>query len=317
MKICLIGPGIMPIPPTGWGAVEILIWDYKEYIEKNGHEVKIVNTRDRNQMIREVDEFNPDFVHVHYDEFIDVASSLATRYKVAITSHFGYLDQPNHPQFQPYRRFFNQFMGTKSYIFALSHSIKNVYVHHGVNADQIYVTPNGVRTDLFRFNEEAELDESIYLAKIDYRKRQHIFQYLPNLKFAGNKADARFTNDSQYLGEWSKEHLYENLTKYGNLVLLSDGEAHPLVCLEGMSAGLGLVISEFACANLDTSLPFIDVIHEDRIGDLQFVSNVIEDNRVRSKTMRKEILDYVVSNFSYDVIVKKYLKIVDGVCNGV
>ena len=29
MKVTLIGPGIMPIPPTGWGAVEILIWDTK------------------------------------------------------------------------------------------------------------------------------------------------------------------------------------------------------------------------------------------------------------------------------------------------
>ena len=29
MKIVLIGPGIMPIPPTGWGAVEILVWDTK------------------------------------------------------------------------------------------------------------------------------------------------------------------------------------------------------------------------------------------------------------------------------------------------
>ena len=24
MKIAIVGPGIMPIPPTGWGAVEIL-----------------------------------------------------------------------------------------------------------------------------------------------------------------------------------------------------------------------------------------------------------------------------------------------------
>ena len=44
MKIAIIGPGIMPIPPTGWGAVEILIWDQKVALEKLGHEVKIVNT---------------------------------------------------------------------------------------------------------------------------------------------------------------------------------------------------------------------------------------------------------------------------------
>ena len=34
MKISLIGPGIMPIPPVGWGAVEILIWDTKNALEK-------------------------------------------------------------------------------------------------------------------------------------------------------------------------------------------------------------------------------------------------------------------------------------------
>ena len=28
MNIALIGPGILPIPPNGWGAVESLIWDY-------------------------------------------------------------------------------------------------------------------------------------------------------------------------------------------------------------------------------------------------------------------------------------------------
>ena len=44
MKIAIVGPGIMPIPPTGWGAVEILIWDQKLALEELGHEVRIVNT---------------------------------------------------------------------------------------------------------------------------------------------------------------------------------------------------------------------------------------------------------------------------------
>ena len=39
MKISIVGPGIMPIPPTGWGAVEILIWDQKLALEKLGHQV--------------------------------------------------------------------------------------------------------------------------------------------------------------------------------------------------------------------------------------------------------------------------------------
>ena len=36
MKICLVGPGIMPIPPTGWGAVESLMWDYNIILKEQG-----------------------------------------------------------------------------------------------------------------------------------------------------------------------------------------------------------------------------------------------------------------------------------------
>jgi hypothetical protein len=58
------------------------------------------------------------------------------------------------------------------------------------------------------------------------------------------------------LGEWDKETLYKNLTHYGNLVLLSDGEAHPLVCMEALASGLGVVVCEWGKANLDTTQRF-------------------------------------------------------------
>ena len=48
MKICLIGPGIMPIPPPGWGAVEILIWDYYCELKKQGVNVAIINKKRNN-----------------------------------------------------------------------------------------------------------------------------------------------------------------------------------------------------------------------------------------------------------------------------
>ena len=62
----------------------------------------------------------------------------------------------------------------------------------------------------------------------------------------GNNADTRFDISTRWLQEWSKDKLYNELTDYGNLVLLSDGEAHPLVCLEAFAAGLGVVVSEWA-----------------------------------------------------------------------
>jgi len=310
MKICIIGPGSMPIPPNGWGAVEIIIWDYKEKLEKLGNDVYIINTRDRNRIIEECNSFKPDFVHVQYDEFWDICDRINCK-NVAITSHFGYLDQEEKYDFY-YRRIMEGFISIKNgKIFALSPSIANKYIQRGFDNNRVFVVPNGVRDDLFLFSEECVYpDKSIYLAKIEPRKRQFLYQNIEGLNFAGNCIDSRFnTNNSNYLGEWSKEKLYNELTKYANLVLLSDGEAHPLVCLEAMSAGLGLVISEWATANLDLSQPFIDVIPESKISDIEYVSKVVEENRRKSIYIRNDIRKYVIDNFSWEKIIKEiYLK---------
>ena len=129
-----------------------------------------------------------------------------------------------------------------------------------IEESNLYVTPNGVNTSKFATRDPKYPDRSLYLAKIDYRKRQSMFQSISSLYYAGNNADPNFNTNINYLGEWSKDHLYNNLTDYGNLVLLSDGEAHPLVCMEALAAGLGVVISECGIANLDLDREFITVI---------------------------------------------------------
>ena len=43
MKIALIGPGIMKIPPDKWGAVEMMIWDYAIILKDLGHRVQILS----------------------------------------------------------------------------------------------------------------------------------------------------------------------------------------------------------------------------------------------------------------------------------
>lgn len=296
----------MPIPPTGWGAVEILIWDYYEILTELGHDVQIVNTRDFNKIKADVNDFSPDFIHIQYDEMFQLCDMFTCK-NVAITSHFGYLDQlDKHPE---YRHIHNGILSQKCKIFALSDSIKSVYIKDGYDPEKVRVIPNGVRDDLFQFNDVCVgPDYSIYLAKIDYRKRQYLFHEIPNLYFAGNIADNRY-NGKNYLGEWDKQTLYKDLTKFANLVLLSDGEAHPLVCLEAMSAGLGLVLSEYATANLDTSLPFIDIIPENKITDTDYVNKIIKQNRKTSASMRKNIRQYVLDNFTWKhIVVSKYLK---------
>ena len=303
MRIVLVGPGIMPIPPTGWGAVEILIWDTKNALEKLGHKVHIVNTKDGRQIIDEINNFRPDFVHVHYDEFIPIVPYI--QYPNAITSHFGYLERPE--MFNGYINILNAFTQIKPNVFCLSEGIKNVYkVMSGIPSERLFVTPNGVDTAKFRTVEKPKYpDRSIYLAKIDYRKRQHLFQGINSLWFAGNNADPRFNVNKNYLGEWSKDVLHQELTEYGNLVLLSDGEAHPLVCMEALAAGLGVVVCEWGKANLDTSKEFITVIPEAKINDLKYVEDAIIKNREYSISHREEILEYS-KEFDWVSVIKNH-----------
>lgn len=310
MRIVIIGPGEMSIPPNGWGAVEILIWDYYQILKSKGYDIHIVNDKNYNNIINQINDLNPDFIHIQYDDWVFIENHFNCK-NVAITSHYGYLEQVN--KHGGYSGIFNGFCKSISWIFALSEGIKNTYVNNGKNSDDIFVIPNGVRTDLFKFNKECE-DKSIYLAKIDYRKRQHLFHSIPNLYFAGNIADDRY-NMNNYLGEWSKEYLYENLTKFSNLVLLSDGEAHPLVCLEALSAGLGLVISEFATANLDLTKPYIDVIPESRINDIEYINNVITENRVKSRNHRDDIKKYSEEFDWHKLIMNNYIPLVKKLIN--
>ena len=310
MKIVIVGPGIMPIPPTGWGAVEILIWDSKVALDKLGHDVKIVNTQSPMEIIKEINKFRPDFVHIQYDDFIEIYPYI--QYPCAITSHFGYLEQPD--KWDYYRdRIVVPFERIKPNVFCLSYGIKEIYQKViQIPQHKLFVTPNGVNIDEFYYTDKpSHGDRSIYLAKIDYRKRQHLFQSISSLWFAGNIADPNFRNDVNYLGEWSKKNLYQNLTNYGNLVLLSDGEAHPLVCMEAFAAGLGVVISQWAAANLDISKEFITVIPEEKINDIKYVEKRMIDNRNYSITHRQEIREYAKQFDWVSVIEKTYVPTIE------
>jgi len=302
MRICIIGPATQ-IPPVGWGAVESLIWDYKLSLEKLGHTVKIINISNPSEIIQRVNDFRPDFVHINYDDWIILYPYI--QYPCAITSHFGYIERQD--MMNGYVNIFRLFQDYKPNIFCLSENIKKVYKFFAeIPEEKLYINPNGVNSSLFKRTDDPKYpDRSIYLAKVDYRKRQHLFRSIDSLWYAGNLADSRFNTNKNYLGEWDKDTLHGELTNYGNLVLLSDGEAHSLVLMEALAAGLGIVISEFATANLDLDKEFIDVIPEKRINDIEYIESIIIKNREYSISRRKEIFEYS-KNFEWSNIIENY-----------
>ena len=177
-------------------------------------------------------------------------------------------------------------------------------------------SPNGAQHRDYNFEEKpSKPDKTIYLGKIEPRKRQYVYQAIPDIEFVGYYTNTTsFDKDAEsYLGEWSHQHKLQHVTDYGNMLLLSDGEnGTPLVIKEALISGLGVVVSKYAAHDLDKSLPFVTVIPDDKWNDIEYVEQELKKNRDISVTMRKEIRQYGVDNFSWQKLVKTYVENIEG-----
>lgn len=315
LRIVLVGPGIMPIPPRGWGACEILIWNYACALRAAGHTVEIINTADMTDVVDKVVTLKPDFVHIHYDDHAWLAPLLAPHTRgIGITSHYGYLEQPH--RWGAWRATFQQIIEAGAaapniYHLVLSAGIRDLYVKRaGVPPAKVFVIPNGADATQFRYKgTPLYRDRTICVGKLEARKGQHFLVDNSEVWFAGNHGcDGSFPpSHPRWLGEWDKTTLYRDLTEYANLVLLSEGEADPLVVKEALVAGLGVVVTPAAAANLDLSQTFITVVPTEKLKDKVFVAQAITENRKAALENREAIREYGIRNFHWDSLVGIYL----------
>jgi glycosyltransferase involved in cell wall biosynthesis len=304
MKFILVGPGCAPIPPKGWGAVESIVWDYYLELTAQGHEVVIVNQYMDDDIIRECNRHDG-IVHIMYDDHITIVPKLRSK-KILYTSHYAYITHPLFETITPYyKTIFQKVIEYQSYLtlYVLSKEIQEVYQKYGFTGKSV-VLRNGART-FHTTDDPSKGHRSIYVGKIELRKRQYKYQSISCIDFVGNYHDSPLQS-TNYVGEWNKQTLYQNLTEYGNLILLSDAEADPLVIKEALMAGLGIVISQCSTANLDLTKEFITVIPNDRLEDIEFIQASIEKNRAFSLKNREAILAYA-KHFSWNTIVKEYV----------
>jgi hypothetical protein len=320
MKFCLVGPGGTAIPPNGWGAVESIVWDYYENLVRLGHTVVIVNTADRGAIVAECNGCGADVVYIMYDDHIVLVPHLTCK-RIYYMSHYAYITHPGFREIGGGNYYNNIFKWVIQYqdrivLNAISREVLDVYLREGYRG-KWNVIGNGAREDLFVYRPTADclcLDRSIYVGKVEFRKGQYKYQGIVGIDFAGNYHDSPFDQSNRnYLGEWNKATLYDRLTNYGNLVLLSGGEADPLVVKEALIAGLGVVVSECAAANLDRRLPFVTVIPDARLDDIEYVSDAIMANRLVSVGMREQIREYGMRGFSWGGVIDRFLGVV-GVC---
>jgi glycosyltransferase involved in cell wall biosynthesis len=309
MKICLIGPGLMSIPPNNWGAVESLIWDYSEYLIKKGHSVDILNTTNLQEVAYCVNNIDYDFIHLQYDDHAPILNRLIKK-PFCVTTHFGYVKE-QYPFYPHWKHIFDGVMQSPGLI-CLSPEIQNVFKQSGFNKFN-KVLRNGARFDSFDYNSTGN-KKAICLGKIEPRKKQSTVANFSNNKasidFVGPIIDNSFceNNTCKYKGIWTKPDLYKNLTNYSALLLLSDGEAAPLVIPEALCAGLSIIATETAAANLDRTLPFIKVLPNNYSPDVatEAINSACEEN----DKYREDIRSYAKNVFDWDVICDDYIKII-------
>jgi len=305
----LIGQGYAPvsIPPKGWGAVESVIWDYKTHLEKLGHKVVIINTAERREIIAAVNRCRPDVVHLHQYPLSGVLKKIRAPVKI-FTSHSGY-EISRLAAFRFLVEHLFSYLKDGQLVFVLSPVWRRKFLDCGYHPAEVFVTPNGADHHRFRFRKTPlHPNRSIYLGRILDNKRQHLYQAIDSMDFAGPHGGEKFDQTrANYLGEWTREHLYAHLSDYANLVILSKVEvAAPLVVLEALVCGLGVVVSEAASVNLDTSRPWITVIPEQKVTDIDFVAGEIARNREISLRHREQIRAYGIDNFSWETLIPRY-----------
>jgi glycosyltransferase involved in cell wall biosynthesis len=313
MKIVLIAPGIAPVPPNGNFAVETLLFDYYLYLTKMGHNVEIVNTPDRNEIIKLANKAQADVIHCHYDCFFDVLPQLKANL-VCISSHYPYIDQIERHAYDDYGKIF-RFMvenSEKYPIFAISEKDRNAFINWGANPNYVILMPNGANDKRFSYTKTPIFtDRSITLAQINPRKRQELTMEIPSVYYIGRGP----CNHPNYLGEISDQQKFDILTNFANMVLVSNGEnGTPLCIKEALVCGLGVVCTAAAASELAWDFPGIDIVSEQEILEKNHLEDIIVRNRERSLKIRPEIREYGLQ-FTWDKLIPKYVDNLKGFLN--
>lgn len=307
MRIVHIGHGRIPIPPTASGAVEAIISDYRHWCERLGHEFLVVNEKDPHAARWAAWVFSPDVIHLHDETKVDELSKMACSIKIVTTHDPTFFEKPN--------PFIKRFVEGDFIVGCLCQRYADEFVKAGVAPERILLTPNGARGDLIRFKQSLSCSggrcggspKMVCLGAVGERKRQKL---LFPFRFV-NCIGPVMEHDPVDLGgrifnEWQKESVYSYLTNYDSLVLISKSEAAPLVVVEALMAGLDVVVSEPAAANLDRSQPFIHVLDERTITNPIMLEMALKKVLARTKD-RRAVRDYAEENFDWSVLVKRYL----------
>lgn len=251
-------------PPTAWGAVEIVCYELSKSLNSIGISSTVLPTNSLEELVSCIEANKKDnpftFIHLEYDDHHKWYFTLRLLYpdiRIGATSHFAYLTQLEKQPFYKSTTFLQTLECVRKGLeyYPLTSSIQKLFPN---SKSKI---PNGASTEIRFTDNPLFRKRAICLGKLESRKGQHRLQNIARIDFIGPLSSS-YPIPKNYKGEWSRSEVYESLTDYDVLILMSEAEAAPLVVLEGLMAGCGIVCTEICRADLP-DLPWISIIDID------------------------------------------------------
>ncbi|MEY4573043.1 MAG: hypothetical protein RLZ10_2313 [Bacteroidota bacterium] len=249
MKVINVTPGIIPIPPNGWGAVEKIIWDYHL-------ELKNLNIQSEILYLNDVKYDDSKVVHVHTANLANESYSRGIPYIFTMHDHHAYLYGKQSRCFEENLKaiensvislspckFLIDYFGSKKLKY-FSHAVnKNTFIYkdRAFNNKLLCIGNNGYASDPsydrkgFRPAIEAAVKLGMEITVAGPENNKKFFDALPN----DLKNYSRLTK----LFNLNEEQLVNVYNDHSIFVHMSELEAgHPnLTLLEAMSCGLPIV----------------------------------------------------------------------------
>lgn len=281
MKIIQINLGLLPIPPNGWGAVEKIIWDYYQQLNKKGLECQI-------KYLNEVNYNDNTIVHVHVANLANECHKRGIPYIFSIHDHHAFLYGKDSPVF-------------KENLLAIENSIVSTcpskYLVNYFNSKKLRYFSHAVNVDTFKFkSRNIEKNKLLCVANNGYANNQSYdrkgfrfaIQAAKDLNYpitiAGPSNNKKFfeTLDPDLnnydkltkLFDLKEEQLIELYNDHSVFIHTSELEAgHPnLTLLEAMSCGLP-VVGTFEDKNYDGMIVVNRDLNQIKSGIIEIVNN--------------------------------------------
>jgi autotransporter strand-loop-strand O-heptosyltransferase len=313
MKITQVTPGLIPVPPNGWGAVEKIIWNYKLNFEEMGHECDVT-------YLNYVDT-NSDIIHIHVANLAIEAKERGIPYIFSLHDHHVVRHGKNSGTY------WENLEAIKGSIISFTHA--EFLVDYFDETDKLFYLSHGVDTEYFSYTpKEITEHKLLCVANNGYRDNQSYdrkgFRFaieaakelgLP-ITIVGPKNNENFFNVNEDLLDYDRltilshnateEELLQILKEHTIFLHPSELEAgHPnLTILESLSCGIP-VVGTYNGSNKLKGLKRIERSTESVVDGI--IDVMLKYNEYVKNTQEDKI------NYDWKIISKRLLKMFESI----